>query len=171
MQKGAFPNLVSDHGGVLFWENHPWVIKQYYSVWERWKLFSFPFRYAFFDGQVMTFWDHSQIYKCSLYKMLHSKRCLEDWEIEVRFTCMKITILQNWFLRLIYLPFAGVVFSCYFLKYGVWDLIVWSLIGPHILLISDWTAAKFSAECMYLVKSKSISFFNLTPEGTVCGQT
>ena len=50
---------------------------------------------------------------------------------------VKMTIFQNGvFWKL--LSFTGVVFSCYFLKYGIWDLIVW----PHILLISDWTAAK-----------------------------
>ena len=75
---------------------------------------------------------------------------------------------KNGFLTTI-LPFTGVVFSCYFLKYGVWDLMERSLNGPHHLPISDWTAAK----CwVYILGKVQEHFpFTLTTEATAYGQT
>ena len=83
---------------------------------------------------------------------------------------VKYPFCQNCIFYTNLLPFTGVVFSCYFVKYGVLDLILWSF---WLALISSWflIGQQPIAEYIYLVKFKSISFFNFTAEATVCGQT
>ena len=78
------------------------------------------------------------------------KRKYKKFSYSDALTMKNQTFCKSGIFGLKLLPATGVVFPCYFLKYGGsgFHYIVWCLFEPHLflLLISDLTAVKY-AEC------------------------
>ena len=85
-------------------------------------------------------YSHSDMLRC--YQL---RQAIRSFHGLILINLTIINILQKWiFYTKIVAIYWIVVFSCYFLKLRFWDhlIVVWLRIGPHSLLISDWTAAK-----------------------------